>query len=261
MTDLGPFASWPADPAGAALLTDFDGTLAPIVDDAGDAAALPGTPQILARLADRLGVVAVVSGRPAAFLRQRLPSIGPRVRLVGLYGMEQVRGDAVEMAADVVPWVAAVAGVVSAARRVAPHGVHVEDKGASVVLHWRQAPAQAFWCRRRAAQWAAETGLAVQPARMALELRPPVRTDKGSTVLDLAAGATRVAYAGDDIGDVAAFDALDRLHGSGRCQVLRVAVADAETPDELVARADLVLDGPPAFVALLQGLADAMDGG
>ena len=53
--------------AEAALCLDFDGTLAPIVDDPADAEALPGTVELLGRLARRFAAVAVVSGRPARF--------------------------------------------------------------------------------------------------------------------------------------------------------------------------------------------------
>src|SRR4051812_8239399 len=61
-----------AAPARTALLCDFDGTLAPIVDDPAAAGPLPGAVEVLARLSERLGLVAVVSGRPVSFLTAQL---------------------------------------------------------------------------------------------------------------------------------------------------------------------------------------------
>lgn len=259
MIDLGSLAGWVDDPAGTVLCTDFDGTLSPIVADAATAAPLPGAPGVLRRLAAHLDLVAVVSGRPAGFLQDRLGDVGPRVRLVGLYGMQWVEAGTVHLADDVAPWVPVVAGVVADARRLVPPGVDVEDKDASVVLHWRRVPDQQGWVEARAAEWAAATGLTVQPARKAVELRPPVPTDKGSAVRRLGASARAAAFAGDDAGDLPAFDALDELQATG-CRTTRVVVADPETPEALVARADLVLDGPEAFLGLLDRLAGALEG-
>lgn len=257
MSPLGPLAPWAEEPGRAAVLCDFDGTLSPIVDEAAEARPLPGAAELLHRLSGRLGLVAVVSGRPATFLRDRLAGVGPAVHLVGLYGMEWVADGAVHLAAEAEPWVPVVAEVVAGARAGAPPGVTVEDKGATVVLHWRSAPEAGDWCLDRAEAVAAETGLVVQPARMAVELRPPLATDKGSAVDALVPGHSMAAYAGDDAGDLAAFDALDRLEAAGG-RAARVVVADRETPDELVRRADLVVEGPMAFLALLRELAGAV---
>ena len=75
-------------PGRAALLLDFDGTLSPIVDVPGDARPLAGAGEVLAALARRFAVVAVVSGRPASFLEPLLPA---GVVISGLYGLETVR--------------------------------------------------------------------------------------------------------------------------------------------------------------------------
>ena len=76
-----------AQPQRSALFLDFDGTLSPIVEDPVGARPLPAVPDLLTRLARRLGLVAVISGRPATFLSEVLAA--PRgVRLVGLYGLE-----------------------------------------------------------------------------------------------------------------------------------------------------------------------------
>ena len=91
---------------------------------------------------------------------------------------------------------------------------------------------------------------------MAAELRPPVPVDKGAVVEDLCDGLAAAAYAGDDQGDLTAFDALDRLVGQGRLErAVRIVVRSPEEPPELVARSDVRVDGPAGLAVLLAELA------
>lgn len=247
------------DPSTSAVLTDFDGTLAPIVPDPMDARPLPDAPRVLGLLAERFAVVGVISGRPAEFLARHLAASGPAVRLVGVYGCEWIEDGKVQRAPEVEPWVAAAKEVLAVARVEAPQGVGIEDKGASVTLHWRGKPEVGAWASEFAQRWASRTGLILQPGRMAIEFRPPVDLDKGSVVERLAGDCTAACFAGDDAGDVAAFGALDRLSERGM-RTVRVAVADEESPPELSAAADLVVDGPEEALALLERLARAAGG-
>jgi trehalose 6-phosphate phosphatase len=246
-----------AEPARAGLLTDFDGTLASIVAEPAEAHALPGVVATLGALAKRLGLVAVISGRPAGFLLERLGGVGPRVRLVGLYGLEEARGGVVRLAPACQPWLGPVRQATLEATRRAPAGVLVEPKGASLTLHWRRAPDQEGAARRLAEELAGTRGLVLQEGRQAVELRPPLAVDKGSVVRSLAGDLPAVAYAGDDLGDLTAFEALGELAQAGR-RVLRVAVVDQETPPALLERADLALPGPPAWLACLRRVARAL---
>jgi len=137
----------------------------------------------------------------------------------------------------------------------APEGAEVETKVLSVALHWRRHPETEGWARRFADREAARTGLIVQPGKMALELRPQVQSDKGTAVRSLAEGYAAVGYAGDDLGDLPAFEELGTLASVG-VAVARVAVVDAESPPEVAAAADLVVEGPEGVLALLRLLAD-----
>jgi len=252
---LGALALLLDRPSASAVLTDFDGTLAPIVADPDLAAPLPGVPDVLGALARRFRTVGVVSGRPVAFLVRHLAAAGPAVALVGAYGLEWVEAGEIRHAPEAAPWRAAAAGVVSAARAAfAGAPVGVEDKGASVTLHWRRAPEYEDRVRAFAAEWAARSGLDPEPGRRAVELRPPVGIDKGSAVERLAAGAAAACFVGDDAGDLAAFAALDRLARAGT-RTVAVAVADEESPAALVARADVVVPGPLQALGLLEALA------
>ncbi|HET9692159.1 MAG TPA: trehalose-phosphatase [Acidimicrobiales bacterium] len=253
-SDLGAaLGGWATGLASrAALCCDFDGTLAPIVDDPGAALPLEGTVEVLTSLARSLGLVAVVSGRPAAYLAERLPATG--VVLAGLYGLERVVDGRVEQAPAALAWAPRVAEVADRAAAGAPAGLRVERKGATVALHWRTAPAAGGWAAAFAAEQAAATGLVAHPGKLSVELRPPAGGDKGDVVADLAGGRPAVAFLGDDIGDLPAFAALDRLAATG-ARVLKVAVGGDEAPAELLAAADLVVDGPRDVLAGLQWLA------
>jgi trehalose 6-phosphate phosphatase len=66
----------------AAVCLDFDGTLAPIVDDPNKARPLPGAVELLECLAARFAAVALISGRPADYLAKH--AAAPRLRYLGL---------------------------------------------------------------------------------------------------------------------------------------------------------------------------------
>lgn len=244
-------------PASSVVLVDFDGSLAPIVDDPDAAVPLPAARRGLAALAGRVGRVGVVSGRPAEFLRAALALDG--VELVGQYGLERIVDGTVVVDARVEPYCATVATVAAEAER-ALAGLHVERKGdVAVAIHWRQQPGRAAEARRWAEDAAAASGLEVHPGRMVAELRPPVPVDKGSAVELLCAGMRVALFAGDDRGDLAAFDALDRLVAGGALDhAVRVGVRSPEEPPEVVARADVHVDGPEGLAALLANLAAAL---
>jgi len=244
-------------PARAAFLVDYDGSLAPIVDDPEQAVAHPDAPGVLATLGEQLGLVAVVSGRPVGFLARALAVDG--VTLMGQYGLEWLEHG--EPVADprVAPYLEAVATAAAEAERAWP-GLFVERKGRlAVTLHWRTEAEAGAGVMAWADEVGARLGLTVYPTRMARELRPPVPVDKGTAVESLAAGFRAVAFAGDDHGDLAAFDALDRLEASGTgVSVLRIGVRSPEAPAELLERADLVVDEPAGLIELLRGLVAAL---
>ncbi len=246
-----------ARPASSAVLTDFDGTLAPIVADPSTARPSDGAGRILQSLVARFGVVAVVSGRPVAFLQQHLGSVGGLV-LAGLYGLERATGAGpVVPAPGVDDWRAAVATAQDRLAAWAPEGVRVEGKGLAVTVHWRQAPDHAAEAEEAARDAAAASGLRVHIGRASVELRPPLPVDKGTVVDDLCADARAACYLGDDTGDLDAFDALGRLASRTGAVVVRVAAAEPECPDELLLAADTVVDGPAGAMGLLTYLASA----
>jgi trehalose 6-phosphate phosphatase len=253
-----------ADPRSALVAVDFDGTLAPIVDDPAAARATPAATAALARLARLAGTVAIVTGRPAADAASFAGVTDvPGVIVLGHYGMQ--RWERGELSTPAVPQGMSTAraelpAVLSAA--AAAQGTYVEDKGEALAVHTRRAAepqAELDRLRLPLAQLAERTGLALEPGRFVLELRPP-GADKGRAITDLAAERTprAILFCGDDLGDRAAFAAVRRLREAGTPGLL-VCSGSAEVP-ELAAEADLVVDGPDGIAALLAELADAFAG-
>ncbi len=249
---LEPFRTHAAD---ALVAFDFDGTLSPIVDDPDAAAPLEGTAPALERLAARCGEVAVVSGRPLEFLERWFPEPSG-VTLVGLYGLESRRmGERSDHPTSGV-WREVITDVAGLARLQGPDGMDVETKGLSITLHYRRHPELADAVVAWAEQVAPPAGLRARPAKMSVELHPPIDEDKGTVLHRLVASHTGpVLYAGDDVGDGPAFDALDQMRASGR-PVLAVVVDSPEVPASLTSRADLVVDGPQAVVDMVLALAE-----
>lgn len=252
------WAPFVADPASALVGVDFDGSLAPIVDDPERAAPLPEALDALGALAARDVLVAVVTGRPVAFVRRHLTD--PAVAVVGQYGLERDEGGVMSVDPRAAAFAAAVAAAADEAEKRWP-ALRVERKGRiALTIHWRTAPADAP-APDDLERLATRHGLVAVPARMACELRPPLPVDKGRALTDLLGRRhlTAAAFAGDDHGDLAAFAALADWAGRATDRrALRVAVASAESPPELVVSADLVLAGPRELAAQLAALARAL---
>ena len=240
---LEPF-DWSAGRAG--LFCDFDGTLSEIADEPHGARPLDTVPDLLQRLAPRLGRVAIVSGRPVAYLAELLPA---EVDLVGLYGLEW-RADSVHHALpEAEVWRASIRQIVDEATSIFGSAA-VEPKGLSLTLHYRSSGAEAQEIEAFVKERSVETGLDWRPARKSFELHPPICRDKGTALMELADGLDPVVYMGDDLGDLPAFDGLDELDRQG-VGTLRVAVRSDESPPILLQRCDLVVEGPHGAAELL----------
>ena len=232
-------------PERAGIFLDVDGTLAPIVERAEDAAVPDATRALLASLAERYAIVAGVSGRGAADAR-RLVGLD-QLWYAGSHGAELLEPGAGEVI--VLPEFAEWADRVHEfAGRHLETGARVEDKGPIVAFHWRGVDDEDA-VRARLERMAEEAdGFVTHWGRKVLEIRPPVQVHKGQAVRELIRrGNVDVAlYAGDDRTDLDAFEAL----GSG----VRVGVRSDEGPPEIVEQADLVVDGTDGVLRVLESL-------
>lgn len=250
-----------AQPREALVAFDYDGTLAPIVEDPADARAHPEVVEGLVALSARVGLVAIVTGRPAAQAVElgRFESAGlERLVVLGHYGVE--RWDAAtsslhtaEPPAGLERVRGELAGLLAS---LDLSDADVEDKGLSVAVHVRRLkdPAAAFAkLEQPLRELAADTGLAAEPGRYVIELRP-TGMDKGRALRSLVdeAGARTVAFTGDDLGDLPAFEEVGRLRADGVAGLL-VCSGSAEVT-ALAEQADLVVDGSEGVAAFIADL-------
>jgi trehalose 6-phosphate phosphatase len=253
------------DPSRALFAFDYDGTLAPITSDPAAAVAHPDAVDALADLASVGVSVVVITGRPAAvalslggFDRPGLE----RLTIAGQYGAERwdaATGELTEspeppgiaVVRERVPRIVAALGI---------PGVEIEEKRIAVGVHVRNTPdperAERYLVPALSAL-AEATELTVELGRYVIELRPS-GFDKGVVLRDFVTerDAGSVVVFGDDLGDIAAFDAAEVLRAEGTYALLVCSGSD-EVP-ELAERADLVVDGPDGVVDLVRELTAAI---
>lgn len=256
---LGPVTS---GRDASAVFCDIDGTLAPIVQRPDEAHVPEKTSRLLGSLGRRYALVACVSGRSAAEGR-RLVGVGSIV-YVGSHGAELL--SAGESHAEVLP---AFASWRDPVRRFCTKQdtkelrllrIRLEDKGPIMAFHWRGAPDEEAARRRLEgiAREAEAAGLDTHWGRKVLEIRPPVRVDKGQAIAELVrrTGVRAAVFGGDDVTDLDGFAALDALVADGTLDAaVKVGVRSDEGPAGIVEQADVVVDGVGGFVSVLELLA------
>jgi trehalose 6-phosphate phosphatase len=267
-----------SQPRDALIGLDFDGTLSPIVSDPRTSRAHPGVVPVLKRLAGSIGTLAVITGRsPADAVAYGGLAEVPGIIVLGHYGGQRwqdgqlsanaalshdskaarLTGPALESAIErgrqALPSLLSDAG--------APAGTWIEDKQGALGVHTRQTadPEAALdLLRGPLAALAAELGLAAEPGRFVIELRPG-GVDKGAALTGLVRemSVSSDLYCGDDLGDLPAFAAVRTLRGAG-IPGCAVASGSQETPAAVAAEADMVVDGPEGVVTFLAAIADAL---
>jgi trehalose-phosphatase len=255
---LGPLR---AEPARAAILTDIDGTLAPIVERASEAAVPAAAREALAALNERYGLVGCVSGRQALEARELVGL--EQLAYAGNHGLELLLPGAEAPLAD--PSLAgreqeAAEFLAADPLELDAAELRLEDKGAIQALHWRGAgdEARAEARARELAVSAGHAGLEPRWGRKVLELRPVGGGGKDAAVASLLGGEglDRAVYAGDDRTDLDAFRRLRELREGGDLVVaVCVGVLSAEAPSGLAEESDVTAPGPEGWLAMLEWLA------
>jgi trehalose 6-phosphate phosphatase len=226
-------------PADWALFLDFDGTLVEIAQQPDAVTVDPALPPALSRLQNRLGgALAIVSGRPIAFLDQRLTPL--HFDAAGLHGIERrIAGRFSPCRPEDHPQLRKQVARLKEA--IAPHpGMLIEDKGCSVAVHWRMAPEHADSALALARESAEALGsdYRIQFGKAVAEILP-ASSGKGRVIGAFLNEAPyrgrRPIFIGDDLTDELGFEVVNAAGGLS----IRVgggetiAKARLETPAEL----------------------------
>ena len=250
------------DPSHGALLLDFDGTLTPIERDPEVPTLTSGQIDLLHRLSIPLGTLAIVSGRSGSFLVKRLGFNSHRESRLIAFGRGGL--DEIDSRGTITPdlaferWNPVMRDIAERARKAAPRA-WIEEKGVVLTLHWRRAP-ETEQVLREVAQSAVDlAGLSSREGKRSIEVFPPDVPSKSSVVHALSRDARVIAYIGDDVGDLEAFDALDALDALKKEMLtFRVCVTGDEVPAGMTERADLVLESSSETFGLLDVLASEL---
>jgi trehalose 6-phosphate phosphatase len=247
---------------------DFDGTLAPIVEDPAQAHIHPDAADVLVDLAQQVRAVAVVTGRPA---RQALDlggleevgnaigDAGKELYLFGQYGNERWSSRNRRVIGPRPPHGLAtfIADLPRLLRRLGLEQAHIEEKGLAVAVHTRRLedPGAAYDVLLPAIrEQAARHDLVVEPGKQVIEVRSD-GMNKGIVVDRLVEelGAGGFLFVGDDLGDVEAFEAVRALAKDGLATLLACS-ADSEE-SALVPLSDVLVPGPEGVLDLLRTIA------
>jgi trehalose 6-phosphate phosphatase len=237
------------------LVTDVDGTIAPIVERPEQAAVLPLARTALEQLRDLVPLVAVVSGRRAEDARQMVGVDG--LIYVGNHGLEVWTGDHAEVVPEARPWVPRLASALAAVQaKVQRPGIIAENKGVTGSLHYRTADDQdaaRTELLEALASAVPTSGLRVEEGRRVLNLLPPLTVTKGSAVRWLAREyrLQAIVYLGDDLTDAHAFSELARLRDRGEASTLSIGVVGPDTPPRVRQLADATVPSVDCVARLL----------
>ncbi len=207
-------------PERSLIMLDFDGTISEIVDDPARARPLPGAPELLRRLVESFGLVAIVSGRSISFLLDRLhltgqvaekaadqaagdaatgqatasksmPEAAKGLVLVGSHGAEMWTYASGTQVSDVDgrqvsgDWAEILGALEATARAELGNAVLVENKRLGLTLHWRMRPDMEAVAVELAQRLASEYGVVPHSGHMCIELRPAMSPSKGDAVRQL----------------------------------------------------------------------------
>jgi trehalose 6-phosphate phosphatase len=255
--------------AGERLLValDFDGTLAPIVDDPSVAVIHDDAPAVLVGLSEQVRAIAVLTGRPArqVLALGELDGVGDTIGeagrelvILGQYGNERWSSHARRVVSPKPPpgLASLIGDLPRLLRRADAADAWIEEKGLAVAVHTRRTadPRAAFDRLLPVLTEAARArGLAVEPGRMVIEIRAD-GMDKGRALRGLVEeyDAQAVLFVGDDLGDVPAFEAVGELREQGMPALLVCSGSDEESA--LRDLADVVVGGPDGVMAFLREL-------
>lgn len=238
-----------ADLAGAprlGMFSDLDGTLSPIAATPEAAQITPRNRALLAELAEETPLVAIISGRSAASLKERVGL--PGLVYVGNHGLDRWTENGLQVIPEAEPYLGGLQTVKAELQEILEPGAFIEDKGATLSLHYRQAAQPLAFARDKAAsiaQIVERRGLTLFTGKMVFEVRPPVEMDKGIAFRELVKeyGIEAAIFLGDDVSDLNALQMARRLRAEGSFAAWGVGIQSEDTPEGLAEAADFLAAG------------------
>ncbi len=252
--------SWSREPGTAAVLTDIDGVLAPIVPTPDMSEVPEELRELLRRLSQKCRVVAGISGRAADAARQLVGL--EEIAYYGNHGFEVLRPEGeVEIVSEAEPYKEKVQALEEKAREeLEPLGAFVEEKGITASIHFRNvSPEVGERCKKFVKREGERLGLRITVGRGVIEARPPIRADKGTAVRKVVEEyePQKALFMGDDTTDLDAFRELEKLREEGILkEILRIGVKSEEGPKEIVSEADIAVEGTEGVEKVLRTLDD-----
>lgn len=245
------------------IISDFDGTLSDFVDTATEAHIAEENAEALDMLAQKVKLVALVSGRGVADLRSRFERSW--LRYYGNHGLDRWYEDRVQIVPAVQEWIPSLTKMLAEFTVPNVPGVFVENKGATATIHYRRAPDPPAMRKRllEALQpLCARYGFILSEGRYIWEIKPPVSLTKGTAVQALIEDnrLNGVIFLGDDVTDLSAMAYLQSLRDKEDVQAVSVGVvyADSEPPG-MRALCDVTAQGPHDVSRLLFWIAEQLD--
>lgn len=228
------------------LISDFDGTVSPIIANPDEAHATARSRTALTALVERLALVALVSGRAVNDLRARAQI--PGAVYVGNHGLEHLTDKGIDTPPEVVAYRPMIDAVTQEIAQLEIPGLRLEDKRVTVSLHYRNTPdpdAAAAQIEPFLTRLAAQHRLRLSKGRMVFELRPPFEINKGTALKRLIQTHELEAavFMGDDTTDADAMRIARQLREDGSCYVVSLGVESDETPQAVRDSADVMVQG------------------
>ncbi len=229
------------------LITDVDGTISEIAPTPQEARVSPLCRRYLKVLCDHLALVAAISGRPVAQVRDMVGIRG--LVYIGNHGLERWAENHTELPTRARDYLGIIESV---AKELTPlcsiEGVSLENKGLTVTVHYRLSPEVQAAERdilNSVKALAQAKNLRVIKGKMTVNLLPPIEINKGTATLDLINGYNLQSgiYLGDDLTDIDAFRAMRDASGNLKFHGFAIGIVSSEMPEELVKEADFTLNG------------------
>ncbi len=242
------------------FITDIDGTISPTIPNILNAQIIDNNRMNLTILQKKIALLAFISGRDAQDVRNRVAIDG--AVCIGHYGMEYWQENHAELHPDAQSHVPTMNKLVKELEQLKSfEGVQIQDKGASVSIHYRMSPQpeiakETIWKLLGKSRYAPK--LHVFQEKRSIGILPRVEINKGTPIIDLIKKYNLHSglFLGDDTADIPAFHAIRKneqdFHG------FAIAVVNEETPPVVITEADFILDGVKETEILLKWLVEKL---